>query len=262
MKKLVSSSEKVKSKISLILSRILGLILTVSFLAVWLVTSVRLVLYSDVDLYRAEYEKYGVLDELNMTMGDTIYVTREMMAYLNGEREELKAETTVDGIWRDFFNEQDRLHMKDVKQIFDWSKRVRFMAGVTASFSFVFLLICFFCEKTGAEKTILWKVLWKVYRNIAGLILLAGVVAGFVVSRNFDYWFTWFHEKVFTNRLWMVDAEKDYMIRMLPEGFFSDMATWSMWIFGAGAVITGGFLWVKSRKETMRSSVETFRMDN
>ena len=36
MKKLVSSSEKVKSKISLILSRILGLILTVSFLAVWL----------------------------------------------------------------------------------------------------------------------------------------------------------------------------------------------------------------------------------
>lgn len=46
-----------------------------------------------------------------------------------------------------FFNEQDRLHMKDVKQIFDWSKRVRFMAGVTASFSFVFLLICFFCEK-------------------------------------------------------------------------------------------------------------------
>lgn len=152
--------------------------------------------------------------------------------------------------------------MKDVKQIFDWSKRVRFMAGVTASFSFVFLLICFFCEKTGAEKTILWKVLWKVYRNIAGLILLAGVVAGFVVSRNFDYWFTWFHEKVFTNRLWMFDAEKDYMIRMLPEGFFSDMATWSMWIFGAGAVITGGFLWVKSRKETMRSSVETFRMDN
>ena len=168
MKKRVLSSEKVKSKISLILSRILGLILTVSFLAVWLVTSVRLVLYSDVDLYRAEYEKYGVLDELNMTMGDTIYVTREMMAYLNGEHEELKAETTVDGIWRDFFNEQDRLHMKDVKQIFDWSKRVRFMAGVTASFSFIFLLICFFCEKKGAEKTILWKVLWKVYRNIAG----------------------------------------------------------------------------------------------
>ena len=31
MKKLVSSSEKVKSKISLILSRILGLILTISF---------------------------------------------------------------------------------------------------------------------------------------------------------------------------------------------------------------------------------------
>ena len=80
--------------------------LTVSFLAVWLVTSVRLVLYSDVDLYRAEYEKYGVLDELNMTMGDTIYVTREMMAYLNGEREELKAETTY---WQTHFYAFGRL---------------------------------------------------------------------------------------------------------------------------------------------------------
>ena len=63
MKKLVSSSEKVKSKISLILSRILGLILTVSFLAAWLVTSVRLVLYSAVDLYRAGYEKSGLWQE-------------------------------------------------------------------------------------------------------------------------------------------------------------------------------------------------------
>ena len=88
------------------------------------------------------------------------------------------------------------------------------------------------------------------YRNIAGLILLAGVVAGFVVSRNFDYWFTWFHEKVFTNRLWMFDAEKDYMIRMLPEGFFYDM------VMRIGACFVGGlillaavfFLWGKKTK--------------
>ena len=73
MKKRVLSSEKVKSKISLILSRILGLILTVSFLAVWLVTSVRLVLYSDVELYRPDYENYGVLDDWTLTWGDTFY---------------------------------------------------------------------------------------------------------------------------------------------------------------------------------------------
>ena len=108
-----------------------------------------------------------------MTMGDTIYVTREMMAYLNGEREELKAETTVDGIWRDFFNEQDRLHMKDVKQIFDWSKRVRFMAGVTASFSKQF------CGRSYGKCTgilrgwfywqALWPDLWSAGTLITGL---------------------------------------------------------------------------------------------
>ena len=35
--------------------------------------------------------------------------------------------------------------------------------------------------------------------------------------------FTIFHEMFFTNDLWMFDESTDYMIRMLPEGFFSDM---------------------------------------
>ena len=33
-----------------------------------------------------------------------------------------------------------------------------------------------------------------------------------------------FHEIFFTNDLWLFDPAEDYMIRMLPEGFFYDMA--------------------------------------
>ncbi len=33
-----------------------------------------------------------------------------------------------------------------------------------------------------------------------------------------------FHEVFFTNDLWIFDPRSDYMIRMLPEGFFADMA--------------------------------------
>ena len=59
--------------------------------------------------------------------------------------------------------------MKDVKQIFDWSKRVRFMAGVTASlFFYIPADLLSSGEKTGAEKTILWKVLWKVLPEYCG----------------------------------------------------------------------------------------------
>ena len=108
-----------------------------------------------------------------------------------------------------------------------------------------------------------WKrILPKAYEITVCVFLGLVAVLGIAIAVNFDRCFVIFHELFFDNDLWMFDPASDYMIRMLPEGFFSDMATWSMWIFGAGAVITGGFLWVKSRKETMRSSVETFRMDN
>ena len=46
-----------------------------------LVSSFEIVLYSDMSVYRKEYEKYEVLDELDMTMDDAMYVTREMMDY-------------------------------------------------------------------------------------------------------------------------------------------------------------------------------------
>ena len=47
-----------------------------------LISSFEIVLYSDMSVYRKEYEKYEVLDELDMTMDDAMYVTREMMDYL------------------------------------------------------------------------------------------------------------------------------------------------------------------------------------
>ena len=40
-------------------------------------------------VYRKEYEKYEVLDVLDMTMDDAMYVTREMMDYLRGDKEAL-----------------------------------------------------------------------------------------------------------------------------------------------------------------------------
>lgn len=42
-----------------------------------LISSFEIVLYSDMSVYRKEYEKYEVLDELDMTMDDAMYVTRE-----------------------------------------------------------------------------------------------------------------------------------------------------------------------------------------
>ncbi|MFR5583909.1 MAG: DUF1461 domain-containing protein [[Clostridium] scindens] len=73
---------------------------------------------SEYKFYQKEYEKYTVCDALGMKMEDVMQVTEHMMAYLIGEEEELSVITTVEGEKKDFFNEQDRLHMADVKNLF------------------------------------------------------------------------------------------------------------------------------------------------
>ena len=75
-------------------------------------------MYSDFGVYQREYEKYDVLSDLDMTMDDVMHVTHEMMAYLRGEGDTLSVITTVEGEEQDFFNEQDRFHMAEVRDLF------------------------------------------------------------------------------------------------------------------------------------------------
>ena len=53
-----------------------------------------------------------------MSIDHVMYVTEHMMNYLIGKEEELSVVTTVEGREQDFFNERDRLHMRDVRNLF------------------------------------------------------------------------------------------------------------------------------------------------
>ena len=95
-----------------------GVILGFSIIAALLITSFEIAMYADFDVYQREYEKYDVLSDLDMTMEDVMYVTHEMMDYLRGEGDTLSVMTTVEGKEQDFFNEQDRFHMAEVRTLF------------------------------------------------------------------------------------------------------------------------------------------------
>lgn len=97
---------------------ILGIAAAAAAVVILLITAFEAAMYLDFSYYQKEYDKYNVLEDLDMEMEDVMYVTEEMMAYLRGEREELRVITTVDGVRQDFFNEQDRFHMEEVQGLF------------------------------------------------------------------------------------------------------------------------------------------------
>lgn len=202
-----------------------------------LLTSFQIAVYGDDEygFYRKEYEKYTVTDALDMELDDVMAVTEYMMDYLIGKEDVLSIETDVDGEYQDFFNEQDRLHMADVQNLFLGGLRLRNMLTVAA----VLLLMLLFVLKADMRTLLL-----KAYGIAMGVFGAALAFFGVAFSIDFTTCFTIFHKIFFTNDLWLFDPETDYMIRMLPEGFFFDMAVRIAGVFAGSLVLLGIILFL------------------
>ena len=191
-----------------------GLILGFALIAALLITSFEIAMYADFDVYRQEYEKYDVLSDLNMSMDDAMDVTRQMMAYLRGEGDTLSVITTVDGRVQDFFNEQDRFHMGEVRDLFIGGLNIRTGALVIAVLCILLLIL----TKADLKKTVPAG-----YQAALAVTAAALLFLGIACAVDFNTVFVKFHHIFFDNDLWIFDPAEDYMIRMLPEGLFFDM---------------------------------------
>ena len=196
--------------------RLLAILAMFTLIIALLITSFQVAIYGDPDykFYEKLYKKYHVTESLDMEMEDVMTVTDYMMDYLIGNEEELSIVTNVDGKTQDFFNEQDRLHMWDVQNLFLGGLKLRTVLLVISAMILVIL---------GVRKVDLKKLLPKAYTK--AFLVFLGILAflGVAFTVDFTACFTIFHKIFFTNDLWLFDPRTDYMIRMLPEGFFADM---------------------------------------
>ncbi len=205
-----------------------GIILAFSVIIILLISSFETAMYSDFGVYEREYEKYDVLDDLGMTMEDTMHVTREMMAYLRGDRDVLSVETMVEGRQQDFFNEQDRFHMAEVRNLFIGGLDLRLGACAAAVLCIIILIF-----QRADWRKIVPRSYWIVLAVIG--VLLTVFAAAAVI--DFNAVFVGFHHIFFDNDLWLFDPAEDYMIRMLPEGLFADMVVRIGVLFAGGMIV-------------------------
>ena len=205
-----------------------GIILAFSVIIILLISSFETAMYSDFGVYEREYEKYDVLDDLGMTMEDTMHVTREMMAYLRGDRDVLSVETMVEGRQQDFFNEQDRFHMAEVRDLFIGGLDLRIGACAAAVLCIIILIF-----QRADWRKIVPRSYWIVLAVIG--VLLTVFAAAAVI--DFNAVFVGFHHIFFDNDLWLFDPAEDYMIRMLPEGLFADMVVRIGVLFAGGMIV-------------------------
>ena len=225
------------------IDKIMALVAMFLLIIAILLTSFQVAIYGDSEykFYEKEYAKYNVTASLHMEMEDVMKVTDHMMDYLIGKEEELSIVTMVEGKEQDFFNEQDRLHMWDVQNLFLGGLKLRNLLMIAVIVLLVFL---------GVRKAELKQVLPRAYTQ--AFLVFLGILAflGIAFTVDFTKCFTIFHEIFFTNDLWLFDARYDYMIRMLPEGFFAVLVVRIVVFFLAflAAVFAGMQVWKRYKK--------------
>ena len=155
-------------------------------------------------IYRELQEANGLPEAAGVTQEEMERLDGMLAGYLAGD------EAALDG---SPFNEKELAHMRDVLGLFDLARAVRNALFVAAAV----LLAAGLWLSRGA------RLLPMCFIGLAALVLPLGAFALWAAA-DFSSAFTFFHETLFTNDLWLLDPETDLLLRLLPEQFFADFA--------------------------------------
>lgn len=227
--------------------RICGIVTALCLFIILLISSAEYCIYDRKGFYPETYEKYHVADAAHMEMNEILRVSEHLISYLRGNEDTLDDfDAVVDGNERPFFSEREKLHMKDVRQLFIGALWIRHICLIICAFILYFMRKSF---KTHTRTYVL-----SMFITFILNICAAGCLAVFITS-DFQRAFIGFHHIFFQNDLWLLNPSEDWVIRLLPQGFFQDMALSIGLVFGISVILilTACGIWLLClRKQSVR----------
>ena len=154
-------------------------------------------------IYEYNLNFYPITERTSLEIEEIREINSQIKNYFFDETEFLEVS---------IFNEKEIYHMKDVKDIIN----NLFLYGKLSSV--VFVIITLVCVKK--YKVRIYSV-FKASSIVYSAVLLA-LAIGFLIS--FNKLFIIFHEIAFSNDLWKLNINEDYLLMMYPENFFRDIA--------------------------------------
>ena len=159
------------------------------------------------NFYIPKYEEMELASDIGVSKKDLNQSIRLLLDYLNDKRNDIKGHITWYGVSQETFNEKETSHMVDVKAL-----KVAKMAFIILG-----LVVLYFYLN---DKTLMFAYLSKGFLIAMFTFILMLVFFGFWILTDFTSFWTWFHTIFFSNQLWLLDPNTDFMICMLPETIF------------------------------------------
>ena len=192
----------------------LSVINSVCLLIVLLFLSIEIPTFN-LSFYSAEYDKYGIPAHINVEKGDLMTVTERLLSYMKGKAPDLTIETNIAGERREFFNQREKDHMVDVKNLILVGFFIRNCAVFIIFTSFIVLALL---------RVRFLKTYARTVKNVfIGFLIISSILIVSVVL-NFEKAFTIFHQLFFNNDLWLLNPDTDLLVNIVPLGFFMDIS--------------------------------------
>lgn len=171
----------------MLLNKLLKILFVISL--VLLITTLSFNLYAfSFNVYKKEFSKFNIYEKIP----DADENALNLINFMNG-KEELN----------NFFNEKEKLHLQDVKQLY---KTLNLIFYLTLILTILFLIYFIYTKN---------------YRIIYSLFLISGIALVIMSSLffilDFSYLFTKLHLIVFNNDLWQLNPDQDNLINLFPE---------------------------------------------
>lgn len=199
-----------------VLNYVLGVFFSLAIILILLLTTVQLVALKDLNFYKNEYINNNVYENISISEENLMYVTQELINYMDGKREDLRIITVVDEEQKEFFNQREKDHMVDVRNLIIGGKKLRMtLIGIS-----ILLLAVMKVFKAPIRHMVPRSVVATI-----SVVTICGGILGAIISKDFTKAFTVFHEILFTNTLWILDYSTDRLLNMVPENFFIHIAT-------------------------------------
>ena len=161
------------------------------------------------NFYIPKYEEMELASDIGVSKKD---LNQSILDYLDDKRDDIKGHITWYGVSQETFNEKETSHMVDVKVLYQNALIVAKMAFIILG-----LVVLYFYLN---DKTLMFAYLSKGFLMAMFTFILMLVFFGFWILTDFTSFWTWFHTIFFSNQLWLLDPNTDFMICMLPETIF------------------------------------------
>lgn len=184
----------------------------------------------DKNFYTKEYNKLQNHVSIGVSEEDLNTMTFYLLDYLKDKTDNLDIQLPVKGKVREIYNEQEKIHMEDVKVLYQNAILVRNISCAVSIGAFLYLYL---------NKSL--KGIYKSYLKVLSLYGLIFAFIGIMCLIDFNSFWVSFHKLVFSNDLWLFDPRTSILINMVPEQFFYDLVmrivVWTFITIGVPAFI-------------------------